>query len=241
MSSGLGIVRQKEGAMKQLLLIVLLLVSVIELTAEEISDIKPGTRVRLKTHSARSWIESKHGTRVWLHGARVRLKTHPDSRWVEGTVVALDADTLVLRRRKETPYPGYVEADWASRRIPKSVVEERVEIPLSSITKFEFELEGGRYSEGTIALTGCIGFGVGTGFGVGVWALIASDGHFQEAPPSFAYVVLGSIIGAGALGAILGVVISSNVGDWEPVPLPVRVSLMPHGGVQVAVSFEFGR
>jgi len=186
--------------MKRLLLIVLLLVPVMELAAEETSDIKPG--------------------------ARVRYKRHPDSPWVEGTVVALDADTLVLRRRKEG-YLCYI------------LEKDTLMIPLASTTKFEVEV-----SKGAGCLLGATGFCVGAGLALGFWSswrqnLSAEDEH--ELPEWFGSIVLGSMIGAGTLGALIGVGIGSYIQRWEPAPLPVRVSLMPHGGVQVAVRFEFGR
>ena len=33
----------------------------------------------------------------------------------------------------------------------------------------------------------------------------------------------------------------TNERGWEPVPLPLQIGLSPHGGVRVALRFEFGR
>ena len=47
--------------------------------------------------------------------------------------------------------------------------------------------------------------------------------------------------GVGVLGALVGAIIGAEVERWEPVSLPIRVSVAPKqgGGVRLAASFRF--
>jgi hypothetical protein len=152
-----------------------------------------------------------------------------------GAVVSLDTDTLVLKVK------GQVAP---------------LTIPLTSVTRFEVN-RGKKVNRVKGAWVGG-GMGLLIGGIAGVlilkdtckpWeaeedvilkeaseACTASSNHLAP----FAFVI-GATVGFVPL-AIIGAVASPYRYDrWEPVPLPLQMGFSPHGGVRVALRFDFGK
>ncbi len=179
------------------LVALLLMARSIELIAQEKSRIEPGTRVRV---TVSKFFQKRKDDNV--------SPAAPKSRYV-GAVVALNADTLVIRA-EEWPEPLF--------------------IPFTYFKKLE--LSRGRKSRvGKGALTG---FLVGTGVGAGLGAAICPSLHYEDSgtmgltediciPVGVASFAL---IGTG-IGAIVGSHISGE--NWEKVPLEkIRMSILPN-------------
>jgi len=176
--------------------------------------------------------------RVIYPGDRVRVGRAPYEgaiksivyRQESGAVVSLDTDTLVLKVK------GQVAP---------------LTIPLTSVTRFEVN-RGKKVNRVKGAWVGG-GMGLLTGGIAGVLILKATcEGEesvlfkddCKKTPPVLAFVI-GATAGFVPLAipfAIIGAVASPYRHDrWEPVPLPLQMGFSPHGGVRVALRFDFGK
>ena len=200
------------------LLIILLLAPLTNLAAEE------------------TWIE--HEARV-----RVMAPSFVADRLI-GKLIAADADTLVMHLK--------------ARAIA-------VTVPLDSITKFEVSrdvLFGERWEEVPLPVKLGVRRGGSRGknalIGAGIGMLVSAVGAYNSELPdecetpdpdqelcftkSDAFVIGTVVIGVplAVLGAVIGA--ATPPGErWEEVPLRPQVGFSPHGGVRVALRFEFGR
>jgi len=143
---------------------------------------------------------------------------------VVGNVVSLNADRLAVRTEGGL-----------------------MVIPRASITKFEVRWEsrgctgaGMGFFAGAVTLAGYCGYQPSTCKNMLHGVDFISDRGFADLPGIVTLMLVTTVAG-GAIGSAVGAVYDSTVPGWKEVPLPLRVGLLPHGGVQVAVRFEFGR
>ena len=158
----------------------------------------------------------KAGDRVLIKAPSIR-EALTGTPWIRGFLVSLDADTLVLKENTRTT----------------------LAIPLDSVTRFR--VSRGRRSH---ALRGA---GVRAGIEVLVGGVLSAT--TWEEPELFQFqgtrrqsIMLGAVL-LGVPFAVLGAAIgaASHSEQWEEVSLPLHVGLSPHGGVRVALRFEFRR
>ena len=183
-------------------------------------------------------------------GDRVRVQAPPyrgrlkalGGPWIGGSVAALDADTLLLKTGGRWISRGGGPARTRGRVYEPS---DSLAIPLDSVRKFEVSRRRTRASEG---------FLIGVGIGVIIGTLSAAS--FEEEEDSSDFSAFGCMIMCtrseafvyplvflgmplAALGAAVGAATPSE--RWEEVPLPLHVGFSPHGGVRVALHYEFGK
>lgn len=150
-------------------------------------------------------------------GARVRVSIRQQGRQT-GSLVALKADTLIVKAEKRTA--------------PSAIL-------LSSITKLEFS-KGHKRSAGKGA---GLGFLIGAGVGVIAGTIAAQSYSGYDTETDWYWYQTAPVFGGGCgiLGALVGGFVGADAERWEPVPLPVRLSVAPQrgGGVRLAASFSF--
>lgn len=240
--------------MNRIVPVVLLLVFLADVAAQETPLIAPGTWVRVEV----------------LAGSETRNLSpiYQQSRWLRGSLVSLDADTLVIKS--------------VGRGVP-------VAIPRSRVVEFAVSQSRNMSSRGVSALGGA-GFGflanfflsqgledealslaevlsiagpgalfgatssavvssldtlgivtrVGTGAAAGLFtgALFAGllELVYNKDVETFVVVVLDG----GLIGALAGAVVRPSE-RWKSVRLPLHVGLSPHGGGYIALCFELGK
>ena len=140
-------------------------------------------------------VDTQKETSSLAAGSRVRIKvpTGPYSAlgrpWLVGSIVALDAETLVLKTMKQTT---------------------PLEVPLTSVTKFEVS-RGKKRNIGKGAGMGAI-FGSLFGAGLGVFS--------GDVEAEYISTYIAAVVVLGAFGAVLGTLLGSVPKDqWEKVPL----------------------
>ena len=233
--------------MNRIIPVVLLLVFVVDLTAQETPLISPGTRVRVQVFTDTS--------------TRDRSPFYRQSQWVVGSLVSLDVDSLVIKSAaRDVPVTilrshvgefsvsqgrrlrgvsvlagaifGFFTHDAALSIYPKSDDFRAQFIPLGVLLGIIPSVVVG--SLDTVGTGGRIGIGAATGASLGLFfgALVSSD------PQGYTRMV-GFLDGA-FIGALAGAVTTRGE-RWESVRLPAHVGLFPRGGGYVALWFEFGK
>lgn len=177
-------------------------------------------------------------------GARVRIKTeiwpHPalrGNKWLVGSVVSLNADTLVLKTEFDSRLAIYFqEIEGRKYLVLNTGSRGPLVTPLAAVPSFEVSQGKGKNNARRNA---GIGLFVGASMGA-IWgfATIHEEGESSN--------LFGALLGAGlfsipgaAVGALVG---AQNSGErWNPAPLPIRVSVSPQrrGGIRLAASFTF--
>jgi hypothetical protein len=148
-----------------------------------------------------------------------------------GSVVTLDAETLVLKFQSG----------------------DTLAIPLASVTRLERDAHGFGRARGALIGGGIVALAGGI-YGATQWAadeeepdesgtlqvgftLDDSRGCFFCISPFGAFFIGAIVIGLPS--AVISAVASGK--PWEPVPLPLQVGFSPHGGMRVALRFDFGK
>ena len=231
-------------------LLLLLLLPLTSLAAEETPAIERRARVRV---SARSYAAER----------------------VLGNLIAVDADTLVMLKARTVPVAlpvASVTRLEVLRRGGRTVRKILVGGVVGGINGLAFGAVGAVIGAGLencgtddedefcpvggIVVGGAIGgiIGYPLGSALGVYAVGNKTGSF---PATLGGSFLGLLLGLGAtivsdgslwpllfVGPPIGATIGFNMTAaerWEKVSLPLRVGLSPTGGARVALRFEFGR
>lgn len=134
--------------------------------------------------------------------------------WIVGTVVTLNADTIVLRHESQT---------------------SALAVPLAAVTKLE--VSGGRIPRGKNGLKGA---GLGLFAGITIGGILGAANTGTDAT-SKVYVMAGAAF-FGTTGLVTGGIIGAVSGNerWEQVPLKrLRLGLAPGGEAGLGLSTVF--